>query len=86
MILLIPNLQELASKVKTLHIVTQSPCSQYTARSVVKVIHQSKAILRVSIKNWNFRECGHWKGLCISVGSAINRLADIAVKKGVSIA
>lgn len=79
--LLVPQLQEWAPKMKTIHIVTDLPCSQYRNRSMVKIIHPSKVILGVAVKSWNFWESGHGKGSCDSIGGPVKRSADIAVKK-----
>ena len=65
----------------TVHIISDSPASQYRNKSIVKVIANSQRLLGVQA-TWEFLESGHRKGPCDGVGASVKRAADTAVKKG----
>ena len=70
--LLLPDLEHL-------HLITDSPSSQYRNRYACDMLQRAADMFGIRI-TWNWLEAGHGKGPCDGVGGAIKGLADRTVK------
>ena len=81
---LVEKFREEMPELKHIHIVTDSPSSQYRNRYSCDLL--AKAMERYNLRiSWNWLEAGHGKGPCDGVGGALKGLADRIVKKSGSI-
>ena len=74
---LIPNLQHL-------HVVTDSPTSQYRNRYSCDMLRKAAEMFGSRI-TWNWLEAGHGKGPCDGIGGSLKGMADRVVKSSGSI-
>ena len=81
---LVEELKKTMPDISTIHLVTDSPSSQYRNRYAVQMILKSPTSLNL-ITTWNWLESGHGKGPCDGVGGGMKKLADRLVKTNVTI-
>ena len=77
---LVAELRQKVPELKHIHVITDSPSSQYRNRYACELLE--KAMERYHLRiSWNWLEAGHGKGPCDGVGGALKGLADRVVKK-----
>ena len=81
---LVEEIKEEVPDISHLHIVTDSPTSQYRNRYSCSLLKKAMDLFQIRI-TWNWLEAGHGKGPCDGVGGAIKGLADRVVKSTGSI-
>jgi hypothetical protein len=83
---LIPILREiemLVPKIRTIHIVSDSPSAQYRNKKVFYIMSQLQIYLpALSCVIWHYCECGHGKGAPDGIGGVLKRSADRLVAFG----
>lgn len=62
-----------------LHIISDSPSSQYRNRSICDLVSHFPALFSITA-TWSWLESGHGKGACDGVGGGVKRLADNLIK------
>lgn len=74
---------EKSPNITTVHILTDSPSSQYRNKYIFFIMTQLNNVFS-SLKSvtWNYQEAGHGKGAPDGVGAVIKRTADYQVKCG----
>ena len=77
---LVNRMKDANPALKHIHMVTDSPTSQYRNRFACDMLSRAVSIFGVRI-TWNWLEAGHGKGPCDGVGGALKSLADRVVKK-----
>ncbi|CAH0407914.1 unnamed protein product [Chilo suppressalis] len=74
---------EKCSSVTTVHILTDSPTSQYRNKQIFYIITQlHNTFPSLKCVTWNFQESGHGKGAPDGIGAVVKRSADYQVKCG----
>ena len=76
---LLGEIKQEVTDLQHLHIVTDSPSSQYRNRYACDLLMKAKSMFDIRI-TWNWLEAGHGKGPCDGVGGALKGLADRVVK------
>ena len=79
LIMLMQRIKLAVPDLKHLHLVTDSPTSQYRNRYSCGMLVRAREQFGIRI-TWNWLESGHGKGLCDGVGGALKGLADRVVK------
>ena len=77
--LLVAQIKRLIPDMEHLHLVTDSPSSQYRNRYACQMLKRASHLFGIRI-TWNWLEAGHGKGPCDGVGGALKGLADRTVK------
>ena len=77
---LIEHIKLSVPDLKHLHLVTDSPSSQYRNRFACDMLVRAAEQFGIRI-TWNWLEAGHGKGPCDGVGGALKGLADRVVKQ-----
>lgn len=74
---------EKSPNITTVHILTDSPSSQYRNKHIFYIMTQLQNVFS-SLKSvtWNYQEAGHGKGAPDGVGAVVKRTADYQVKCG----
>lgn len=74
---------EKSPNITTVHILTDSPSSQYRNKYIFYIMTQLQNVFS-SLKSvtWNYQESGHGKGAPDGVGAVVKRTADYQVKCG----
>ncbi|XP_022824557.1 uncharacterized protein LOC111355065 [Spodoptera litura] len=74
---------EKSPNITTVHILTDSPSSQYRNKYIFYIMTQLRNVFS-SLKSvtWNYQEAGHGKGAPDGVGAVVKRTADYQVKCG----
>ena len=76
---LLHEIRGLVPDLEHLHLVTDSPTSQYRNRYACDMLQRAANIFGIRI-TWNWLEAGHGKGPCDGIGGALKGLADRTVK------
>ena len=76
---LMHEIRQLVPELKHLHLITDSPSSQYRNRFACDMLQRAANIFGIRI-TWNWLEAGHGKGPCDGIGGALKGLADRTVK------
>ena len=76
---LVKQIKIAVTDLKHLHLVTDSPTSQYRNRFSCDMLVRAAELFSIRI-TWNWLEAGHGKGPCDGVGGALKGLADRVVK------
>ena len=81
---LLPHIKRLVPDLAHLHVITDSPSSQYRNRFACGLLERAEQVLGIRL-TWNWLEAGHGKGPCDGLGGALKGLADRVVKSAGSI-
>ena len=73
------HIKDVVPGLQHLHMVTDSPSSQYRNRFSCEMLRRATEMFGIRI-TWNWLEAGHGKGPCDGVGGALKGLADRVVK------
>lgn len=81
-------IQELTVKIpnlKMMHMVSDSPSSQYRNKSITALLARFPAVFGGIQGSWTWLEAGHGKGPCDGVGGALKHQADNIIKSNSAI-
>ena len=82
---LLPHIKRLVPDLAHLHVITDSPSSQYRNRFTCGLLERPEELMPGIRLTWNWLEAGHGKGPCDGLGGALKGLADRVVKTAGSI-
>ena len=82
---LVPHIKTLVPDLSHLHVITDSPSSQYRNRFTCGLLERPDELMPGIRLTWNWLEAGHGKGPCDGLGGAVKGLADRVVKTAGSI-
>ena len=81
---LLPKIRTLVPDLTHLHLITDSPSSQYRNLYTCNLLVRAATVMGIRA-TWNWLEAGHGKGPCDGLGGALKGLADRVVKSSGSI-
>jgi len=79
---ILSHLKENYPEVKTVHFVSDGPCTQYRSKNHFFLFDKEMMQLGFTSSTWNFTEAGHGKSAADGIGATVKRTADRIVAFG----